>query len=127
MSLSVRMGLHSGEADERDGGFFGAAVNRAARIMSVARGGQILLSAVTAGLVAGVTGVELRLVGSRHLRGVSEPVDVAVVLAAGVGLEVTPPAADEQEGNLPRPVTEYRGRPGRVAAVAWVVSRNGGW
>ena len=37
VSLSVRMGLHSGEADERDGGFFGAAVNRAARIMSVAR------------------------------------------------------------------------------------------
>ena len=56
-----------------------------------------------------MTGVELRFVGSRHLRGVSEPVDVAVVLAAGVGLEVTPPAADEQEGNLPRPVTEFVG------------------
>jgi predicted ATPase len=108
-SLSVRMGLHSGEADEREGGFFGAAVNRAARIMSVARGGQILLSAVTAGLVSGVTGVELRLVGSRHLRGVSEPVEVAVVLAAGVGLDATPPGLDEQEGNLPRPLTEYVG------------------
>ena len=55
-SMSVRMGLHSGEADEREDGFFGAAVNRAARIMSVARGGQILLSAVTAGLAVGRPG-----------------------------------------------------------------------
>lgn len=79
--LSVRIGLHSGEADERESGFFGSSVNRAARIMSVARGGQILASAVTASLAAGVSGVEMRPVGSRHLRGVSEPVDVVVVLA----------------------------------------------
>ena len=92
VSISVRMGLHSGEADERENGFFGAAVNRAARIMSVARGEQILMSAVTASLAAGVPGVELRPVGSRHLRGVSEPVDVVVVLAAGVDLTVDPTA-----------------------------------
>ena len=109
VSVSVRMGLHSGEADERENGFFGAAVNRAARIMSVARGGQILISAVTAGLVAGVSGVELCPVGSRRLRGVSEPVDVVVVLAAGVDLNATPPPLDVVEGNLPRPVTEYVG------------------
>ena len=109
VSISVRMGLHSGEADERENGFFGAAVNRAARIMSVALGGQILMSAVTASLAGGVPGVELRPVGSRRLRGVSEPVDVVVVLAAGVDLDVTPPPVDMVEGNLPRPVTEYVG------------------
>src|SRR5262245_12449325 len=42
VSLSVRMGLHTGEVDERDGDYFGPAVNRAARIMSVAGGGQVL-------------------------------------------------------------------------------------
>src|SRR3954447_23026936 len=47
VSNSVRMGSQSGEADERENGFVGAAVNRAARIMSVARGGQVLTSAVT--------------------------------------------------------------------------------
>ena len=47
--------------------------------------------------------------GSRNLRGVSEPVDVVVVLAAGVELNATPPPIDVVEGNLPRPVTEYVG------------------
>ena len=39
----------------------------------------------------------------------SEPVDVVVVLAAGVDLNATPPPVDVVEGNLPRPVTEYVG------------------
>ena len=49
--LRVRMGVHTGEAVERDGDYFGPTVNRAARIMALAHGGQILLSAATAGLV----------------------------------------------------------------------------
>src|SRR5689334_14019761 len=53
VTLKVRMGLHTGVADARDGDYFGTAVNRAARIMSVAHGEQILLSAATAHLVRG--------------------------------------------------------------------------
>ena len=75
----------------------------------MAHGGQIIMSAVTAGLVSGAAGIELRPVGSRHLRGVSEPVELVVVLAHGVGLDATSPAVDVVEGNLPRPVTEYVG------------------
>jgi hypothetical protein len=48
ISLRVRMGLHTGEADERDGDYFGAEVNRAARLMAVAHGGQIVCSQATA-------------------------------------------------------------------------------
>jgi class 3 adenylate cyclase len=51
--VRVRMGLHTGEAEHRDGDYFGASLNRAARIMSAAHGGQVLLSAQTAELVAG--------------------------------------------------------------------------
>src|SRR5262249_14954920 len=50
-----------------------------------------------------------RPVGSRMLRGVTEPVEVAVVLADGVGLDDSPPPLDVVEGNLPRPLTEYVG------------------
>jgi class 3 adenylate cyclase len=50
LALPVRMGLHSGVAELRDGDYLGAALNRAARIMSAAHGGQVLLSAATAEL-----------------------------------------------------------------------------
>ncbi len=46
--IRVRMGLHVGEAQERDGNYFGAAVNRAARIMAGGHGGQILVSSAVA-------------------------------------------------------------------------------
>ena len=42
--LKVRMGLHVGEAQPREGDYYGTAVNRAARLMSAAHGGQVLLS-----------------------------------------------------------------------------------
>jgi class 3 adenylate cyclase len=48
--LRVRMALHSGEADLRDGDYYGTVVNRAARIMGTASGDQILISASTADL-----------------------------------------------------------------------------
>ena len=51
VALRVRMGLHTGTAEERDGDYFGPAVNRAARVMSAGHGGQVLLSLVTEELV----------------------------------------------------------------------------
>ena len=53
LRLRVRMGLHTGEAIERDGDYFGPTVNRAARIMSAAHGGQVLVSGTTATLLSG--------------------------------------------------------------------------
>ena len=46
--IKVRIGLHTGAAEERDGDYFGTTVNRVARVMSAAYGQQILLSAATA-------------------------------------------------------------------------------
>ncbi|MEJ2600960.1 MAG: adenylate/guanylate cyclase domain-containing protein [Anaerolineales bacterium] len=51
LPLNVRMGLHTGKDQERDGDYYGSNVNLAARIMGLAYGGQILLSEVTATLV----------------------------------------------------------------------------
>ena len=45
--IRVRMGLHTGEAELRDGDYYGSTLNRAARIMSIGHGGQILLSETT--------------------------------------------------------------------------------
>src|SRR4051794_7859482 len=49
--LRVRMALHAGDADERDGDYFGPPVNRVARLLSAGHGGQVLLSAAVQELV----------------------------------------------------------------------------
>src|SRR6516165_10658936 len=74
ISLRVRMGLHTGEADERDGDYFGPEVNRAARLMAIAHGDQIVCSPATAELVSGPlrAGVSLVDVGVHRLRDLSE-------------------------------------------------------
>ena len=50
LELPVRMGLATGEAELRDGDYFGAVLNRAARVMAAGHGGQVLLDDTTAGL-----------------------------------------------------------------------------
>ena len=75
LKLRVRIALHSGEAQERDGGYFGPVLNRAARLRSLAAGGQTVLSQSTAELVRDRLSRELALVdlGRHELRGLSRP------------------------------------------------------
>ncbi len=49
--LRVRMAINTGTADERDGDYFGPALNRVARLLSLGHGGQVLLSGIAADLV----------------------------------------------------------------------------
>ena len=51
LGLPVRMGVATGEAELRDGDYFGAVLNRAARVMAAGHGGQVLLDGTTAGLL----------------------------------------------------------------------------
>ncbi len=73
--LQVRMGLHIGEAQQRAGDYYGTAVNRAARLMSAANGGQVLLSESVASLVADHLpgGVTLRDLGEHRLKDLQRP------------------------------------------------------
>ena len=80
LELPVRMGLATGEAELREGDYFGAVLNRAARVMAAGHGGQILLAESTAGLLSGVDLVDL---GPRRLRDLPMPVGVFQVRAAG--------------------------------------------
>jgi predicted ATPase/class 3 adenylate cyclase len=108
--VKVRMGLHTGEADERDGNYSGSAVNRAARLMTAAHGGQIVVSELTAGLLADAPGVGLIDLGSHHLRGFVGPTRVFGVKADGLAwLDLPLATAEAVRGNLPRPMTEWFG------------------
>lgn len=73
--LRVRMGLHAGEAQQRAGDYYGTSVNRAARLMSAAHGGQVLLSAVVAHLLADQLpeGVILQDLGEHRLKDLQRP------------------------------------------------------
>jgi class 3 adenylate cyclase len=73
--LRVRMALHTGEADERGGDYFGAPLNRCARILAAGHGGQVLLSQGTSELVRDVLPerVGLTALGQHRLRDLARP------------------------------------------------------
>ena len=73
---AVRVGLHHGSYVERDGDFFGAAVNLAARVSGQAVGGEVLLTGHTAALAPDVDGVLYQPRGRQSLRNVREPVEL---------------------------------------------------
>jgi class 3 adenylate cyclase len=73
--LRIRVALHTGEVELRDGDYFGRAVNRAARLRSLAAGGQILCSGATAELVIDTLpdDVVLADLGMRQLKNLARP------------------------------------------------------
>ncbi|CAG0961081.1 partial Putative HTH-type transcriptional regulator, partial [Anaerolineae bacterium] len=112
-ALKVRMGLHTGEAELREGDYFGQTLNRAARIMSAGHGGQILVSDVVAQvarehLVADVSFIEL---GEHYLKGIVQSEKIHQVVASDLQRGFPPlntiPAATN---NLPQQLTSFIGR-----------------
>ena len=73
---AVRVGLHHGPYVERDGDFFGAAVNLAARVSGQAVGGEVVLTGHTAALAPDIDGVLYEPRGRQLLRNVREPVEL---------------------------------------------------
>lgn len=83
-AIRVRMSLHSGEADEVDGDYLGPTVNLAARLRSIANGGEIVLSEAVEVLVRDQLpeGTFTRPIGEVRLRGLDRP-ERATALAGG--------------------------------------------
>ena len=73
---AVRVGLHHRPAIERDGDYFGATVNLAARVSGLASGGDVLITAHTAALAPDPGGVFYESRGREALRNVREPVEI---------------------------------------------------
>ncbi len=108
LQLSVRMGLATGEAELRGADYFGAVLNRAARVMAAGHGGQILVADSTAGLLGGV---ELLDLGQQRLRDLSTAVGVFQVLAEGLPSAFPPlRTLDATPGNLRPQLSSLIGR-----------------
>lgn len=122
--LRVRIGIHAGHADERDGDYFGPAVNRVSRLMAIGHGGQILLSGATHALVASdmPNGVSLVDLGSHRLKDLTNPEQVWQAVASDA-VRSFPPlrSLDALPHNLPIQHTSFRGRERDVDEVKKLV------
>jgi predicted ATPase/class 3 adenylate cyclase/DNA-binding CsgD family transcriptional regulator len=119
----VRIGLHTGEATERDRNYFGTEVNRAARLMSAAHGGQIVVSDTTAVLLR--NRVALRPLGDHRLRGLGRRMTVHQVVADGLPSEFPPLRSLESfAGNLPQQLSSFVGQEELLADAADLVRSN---
>ena len=113
VELPVRMGLATGEAELREGDYFGTVLNRAARVMAAGHGGQILVAESTAVLL---TGVDLIALGARRLRDIAKPVEMFQVLAVGLRREFPSlRGVDSNPGNLRPAITSLIGRDAEVS------------
>ena len=119
LSLRVRMGLHTGAAELRDADYFGVTLNRAARIMSAAHGGQVLLSSATAELVRGhlPDDVTLREMGEHRLKGLLNPERLLQIVAPDLRADF-PPLATLTGHSLPAERDAFVGRREPLAELA---------
>ena len=119
-SLRVRMGIHTGESEQRDGDYFGPTMNRTARIMAAGHGGQVLFSGMAARLVDGRLphGATLRDLGIHRLKDLTQPEHLYQLVHDE--LESQFPALttlDSRPHNLPLQATEFFGRSAEISTI----------
>jgi predicted ATPase/class 3 adenylate cyclase len=124
--LHVRMALHTGVAEMRDGDYFGPALNRVARLLSAGHGGQTLLSAAAWELVREhlPADVELRDLGEHRLKDLSRPEQIFQLIAPEL-LAAFPPlqTLQSRRTNLPTQPTALIGRERELAAIHEMLRR----
>ena len=123
--IRVRVAVHSGEAEIRADDYYGTAVNRCARIRSLAHPGQVLVSQATVQLVSDVVlGGGFRLVdrGVHRLRDLGRPERLYELVTESQGDDFPPLVSlDKSPQNLPTQLTNFVGREREMAAVAATV------
>jgi len=124
--LAVRCGLHAGIVESRSGDFFGSAVNRAARIMNAAHGGQILVSQTAVDLIGERVPDEigLRDLGLVRLRDLAHPERVYQVVHPALR-QTFPPlrSLEATPNNLPQQVTSFVGRERESTQIKELLAR----
>ena len=126
-AVHVRMGLHTGEPSRVVEGYVGLDVHYAARMMSAAHGGQVLLSQTTCDLVEHdlPEGVSLRDLGEHYLKDLEQAVHLYQVVIAGLPADFPPlKTRDRRSDTFPVQPTPLIGREHEVTAVVRLLHRN---
>ncbi len=124
--IRVRMAVHTGAVEIRDGEYQGQPLNRIARILAAGHGGQTLLSAATVELVRDdlPPGVELRDMGAQRLKDLTRPEHIFQIVAADLSNDFPPlKTLDRRPHNLPAQPTALIGREKEVASVCSLLRR----
>ena len=122
--LRVRMALHTGAVERRDADFFGPPLNRTARLLGTAHGGQVILSLVTAELVREdlPAGVDLVDLGEHRLADLSRPERVFQLGHPDLRTAFPPlRSLTTRRHNLPVATSSFIGREQELAAVSDLV------
>ncbi|MEO7664778.1 MAG: adenylate/guanylate cyclase domain-containing protein, partial [Candidatus Limnocylindrales bacterium] len=125
--LRVRMALHAGSAEVRDGDYFGPSLNRTARILAIGHGGQVIVSAIAAALVRDRLDpdIELRDLGSHRLRDLDRPEQVFQVAAPDLRGDFPPlRSLSTRRSNLPVQLTSFVGREREIAELDVLLARH---
>lgn len=119
--LRARMGLHAGDGELRsDGQYVNQPLNRCARLMAIANGGQVLVSEIVESLVRGALPPDVGLLdlGEHRLRNLARPIGVFQVTHRSLPREFPPlRSLDVLPGNLPTQVTEFVGREAELRSI----------
>jgi predicted ATPase/class 3 adenylate cyclase len=115
LMLKVRMALHTGTAEQRDGDYFGQPLNRVARLLAIGHGGQILLSQTTYDLSRDVlpTEASLKDLGQHRLKDLTHPEQIWQMLHPDLPADFPPLRSLDNPllpNNLPRQITSFVGR-----------------
>jgi predicted ATPase/class 3 adenylate cyclase len=125
--LLVRAAIHTGTADEREGDYFGSAVNRVARLLAIGHGGQILVSGVASDIVQGSLPPQasLRSLGEHRLRDLARPEQVYQLLAPGITADFPPlRSLNELPNNLPQQLKSFIGREQQIAEITSLIQEH---
>ncbi len=127
LALKVRCGLHTGTHQARDNDYYGTEVNRAARVMSVAHGGQTLLSRAVVDRVVGALpeAVTLRDLGRVRLRDLTSPEHVYQLVHPQLRADFPPlRSLEATPNNLAQQLNSFVGREREAAEVKAMLASN---
>lgn len=127
LELKVRAGLHLGPAERRDGDYYGPVLNRAARVMAAAHGGQVLLSQAVAEAVRARLPPPCALLdlGAARLRDLDEPEHLQQLLHPALRASFPPlRALAHTPSNLPQALNRFVGRERELAEAREMLARS---
>lgn len=126
VALPVRMAVHTGPAEARDGDYFGPTLNRAARLRAIAHGGQVICSEAAAFASEGTLadGLDLIGVGVHRLKDLAAPEYVLQLSGEGLAADFPPLLSlNRATTNLPAQQSSFIGRVDELAHVRSLITK----